>query len=310
MTSKTTSPGILVTGATGRHGGTGAHVVRALRAAGRPVRILARRKSPRTEALEALGAEIALGDLHDRASLVRALEGIGTATFTYPIGAGVVEAAATFAAAAHTHEAPLRVVVNSMGPAHPESPSHLGRAQWLAEEVLGWAGLDLCVLRITALFFENIPTLHGSTIRREGVIRNCFGSVDAPWISGLDAAHLVVAAVLHPDRFAGSKVHHPPGAEHLSHAAIAEILTRELSRPVRFEPISQDAWIRELSDLAARDPDGPVNPDMARHIAAVGAAIATRGPTRRPDAAALRGLTGSEPLSFEAFVRQGRDLFA
>jgi uncharacterized protein YbjT (DUF2867 family) len=33
---------ILVTGATGRHGSTGAHVARRLREEGRPVRILAR----------------------------------------------------------------------------------------------------------------------------------------------------------------------------------------------------------------------------------------------------------------------------
>ncbi len=44
---------ILVTGATGRHGSTGAHVARRLREEGRPVRILARTLSERTDALAA-----------------------------------------------------------------------------------------------------------------------------------------------------------------------------------------------------------------------------------------------------------------
>jgi uncharacterized protein YbjT (DUF2867 family) len=40
---------IPVTGATGRHGSTGAHVARRLREEGRPVRILARTLSERTD---------------------------------------------------------------------------------------------------------------------------------------------------------------------------------------------------------------------------------------------------------------------
>src|SRR6266550_4815748 len=74
MTSSDTTSPILITGATGRHGGTGAHLVRRLREAGRSVRALVRRLDERTEPLQALGAEIVVGDLHDRASLVPALE--------------------------------------------------------------------------------------------------------------------------------------------------------------------------------------------------------------------------------------------
>ncbi|WP_017557457.1 NmrA family NAD(P)-binding protein [Nocardiopsis baichengensis] len=64
---------VLVTGATGRQGGATA---RALLTAGVPVRALVR--DPATAgagAVEALGAELAVGDLHDRDSVVRAAEG-------------------------------------------------------------------------------------------------------------------------------------------------------------------------------------------------------------------------------------------
>jgi uncharacterized protein YbjT (DUF2867 family) len=57
---------ILVTGATGRHGGNGAHLVQRLRQEGRTVRVLARTTSDRTEALAAAGAEVIFGDLRDR----------------------------------------------------------------------------------------------------------------------------------------------------------------------------------------------------------------------------------------------------
>ncbi|MEV8615498.1 NmrA family NAD(P)-binding protein [Amycolatopsis sp. NPDC051373] len=49
---------VLVTGATGRHGGTGAHVVRRLLESGIPVRALVRRHDERAERVAALGAEV------------------------------------------------------------------------------------------------------------------------------------------------------------------------------------------------------------------------------------------------------------
>jgi uncharacterized protein YbjT (DUF2867 family) len=64
---------VLVTGATGRQGGATA---RALLAAGVPVRALVRDPSTdRARAVQALGAELVTGDLHDRDSVTRAAEG-------------------------------------------------------------------------------------------------------------------------------------------------------------------------------------------------------------------------------------------
>ncbi|MFF4618837.1 NmrA family NAD(P)-binding protein [Nonomuraea jabiensis] len=69
----TDSAPVLVTGATGRQGGATA---RALLAAGVPVRALVRDPSTdRARAVEALGAELVTGDLHDRDSVIRAARG-------------------------------------------------------------------------------------------------------------------------------------------------------------------------------------------------------------------------------------------
>ncbi|MFD6066962.1 MULTISPECIES: NmrA/HSCARG family protein [Amycolatopsis] len=62
---------VLVTGATGRQGGATA---RALLAAGVPVRALVRDPA-RAKAVEALGAELVVGDLHDIDSVIRAAKG-------------------------------------------------------------------------------------------------------------------------------------------------------------------------------------------------------------------------------------------
>ncbi|WP_151771863.1 NmrA family NAD(P)-binding protein [Streptomyces abyssomicinicus] len=64
---------VLVTGATGKQGGATA---RALLAAGVPVRALVRDPATdRAKAVEALGAELVTGDLHDLDSVVRAARG-------------------------------------------------------------------------------------------------------------------------------------------------------------------------------------------------------------------------------------------
>lgn len=78
---------------------------------------------------------------------------------------------------------------------------------------MSWAGLDVCVLRIAAVFFENIATVHARSIREENIIRNSFGMAQVPWISGRDAAKLVVAALLKPERFEGEQVHYPVGVD-------------------------------------------------------------------------------------------------
>src|SRR5438309_6695655 len=125
MTSSDTTSPILIMGATGRHGGTGTHLARRLREAGRSVRALVRRLDERTAPLQALGAVIVVGDLHDRASLVPALEGVGSAYFAYPVNGGIVQAAANFAAAARQvggRPPGRRDVRGSFSPREPEPP--------------------------------------------------------------------------------------------------------------------------------------------------------------------------------------------
>ncbi|WP_283608322.1 NmrA family NAD(P)-binding protein [Mycolicibacterium poriferae] len=289
---------VLVLGATGRHGNTGAHLVSRLRQEGRAVRALVRATGPRTDALAKLGAEIVVGDLHDRRTLVTALTDVMSAYFTYPVAAGIVDAAANYAAAVRDTGSAARTVVMSMGPAHPQSPSGLGRSQWLAEQVLQWAGVEVVILRVAALFHENLKLLHARSIATERSFRNSFGTQQVAWISGQDAAELAVAALLDPRRFAGQVVH-VPGPEQFSHPEIAEKLSVMLGVPVEFDPVSKDRWRQELENL---DVPG-VNSAMAQHISELGHIVSRSGPTVPADPQALMWYTGSVPVSLDDFLR-------
>ncbi len=304
----TTNP-VLVIGATGQHGNTGGSLVRRLRDEGYPVRVLARSLSERTDRLADLGAEVVVGDLTDRRSLLPALADVDLAYFTYPIAAGVVSAAANYAAAVREVGRSPRTVVMSMAPAHPEHLSDLGRAQWLAEQVLEWAGLDLIVLRVVALFHENLRVLHSQSIRDSGVLRNSFGEGKIPWISGRDAAELALSALLHPERF-DANVCYPTGHEVFTHGDVAALLTEVLQTPVRFEPVSAAEWRNDLIDLADNNGDAVVNLAMAQHIPAVGHMVAARGPGAGSyDPEGLRRLIDREPLSLREFIEDNRTAF-
>src|ERR1700722_6815998 len=236
---------ILVTGATGRHGSTGAHVARRLREEGIPVRILARTLSERTDALAELGAEVVIGDLHDRRSLVTALTDVELAYFTYPVEAGVVPAAANYTAAVRETGRAIRTVVMSMGPAHPLHPSDLGRAQWLAEEVMTWGGLDVLILRVGATFHQNLIALHGDSIRRENLLRNSFGDGQVGWINGSDAGEPAGGALPGPATFAGPGCT-PKGAGPQDPQESARTLSQNFRGPISPEPIPPDQWRDEL----------------------------------------------------------------
>lgn len=289
---------ILVLGATGRHGGTGKIVAQDLRRRGVAVRALVRQQDSRSAALEEAGIETFLGDLHDERSLKRAMEGVETIYFTYPIAGGVVDAAANLAAAARDAGA-RRVVVMSMGITRQDSPSPLGRAQWLAEEVLQWSGLDTINLRVAALFAENIELLHRDDILGEGVIRNSFGDVPLSWITGEDAAKLAVAALLHPERLNGATTIYPTGGAQVSHGEIAAALSDKLGRSIRHETVARQVWADRLVSLASID--GRLSREMAEHISTVGMALRQRLPMND----LFEQLTHQKPVSILEGIQTG-----
>jgi uncharacterized protein YbjT (DUF2867 family) len=301
-------PTVLVIGA-GGHGGTGSRVVEQLLAHDRHVRLFLRSRGEHVDRFVERGVEVVMGDLMDRRTLVEAVRGIDAVYFAYPIAAGAVAAAANLASVLRSEEVSPHLVVMSMGPAAANSPSGLGRAQAVAEEIFTWAGLEPTVLRVAALFYENVLILHGNEIRETGRFSNSFGTGPAPWISGRDAADLAVAALIDPDRFADPKLSYPPGAELLSHGEVARTISAETGRVVEFAPISVGDWQSALERLAAKSP-GVVNVAMAQHISSVGALVAQRGVAAvRPNPTELTELIGHEPLSFAEFVREHREEF-
>jgi uncharacterized protein YbjT (DUF2867 family) len=158
---------VLVTGATGRQGGA---VLKHLLARGRPVRVLTRRPdSPAALALAARGVEIAAGDMDDRASLERAMRGVGGVYSVRDFwssgaerevrqGFNVADAAAATGVA--------HLVYSSVGGAERNSGIDHWETKWQIEQHIRGLGLPATMLR-PAAFMENyyIPAVEKALMK-------------------------------------------------------------------------------------------------------------------------------------------------
>jgi uncharacterized protein YbjT (DUF2867 family) len=148
---------ILVTGATGFVGG---HVVHALRAAGKDVRALAR-DPRRASRLTAWGAEVAVGDSTDPASLRRATAGCETVVHLVAIRQGreesfrriMVDGTRDLLAAAQEAGVSRFVHMSALGVSEETKdlvPYY--RAKWETEQLVGASALEHVIFRPSFVF--------------------------------------------------------------------------------------------------------------------------------------------------------------
>jgi uncharacterized protein YbjT (DUF2867 family) len=298
---------VLVIGATGRHGGTGARVVERLQAAGRLVRALVRSDDDRAQRLRESGVQTLVGDLHDRRTLLPALDGAESVYVAYPVAAGIVDALANVASVIHEQGSSPHVVIMGSGAADPNSPSGVARAHALSEELLLRLGVNFTSVRGSAFFYENVLKLHSDAIRETGVFANSFGDARPAWISGTDAADLCATALLDPQSHANTPFIYPPGHELLSQQQIANIVSEETGREVRYQHITADDWSRQLQAHSR----GVPNYAMIAHITTQAAMCENNTTILRKDIdpSALAAASGRPPLTFRNFVRQHRSAF-
>jgi NAD(P)H dehydrogenase (quinone) len=295
---------ILVTGATGRHGGTGRAVARSLIARGFRVRVLVRQRDDRAAAVGAEGADTVVGDYANYASLLDALDGVRSAYFCYPVGAGIAEAAGLFAAAGKERGL-QRIIDLSLGSASPDSATPQGQAQWVAERIFEWAGFEGVHLRIAAFFMENLLKLDAENIRSGGEIANAFGSALLSWVAGADVGSLAAALIADPT-LTQQRVLVAPGTVHLTYPQVADEISSVLGRRVGYTELSPEAWRDALIQQFERNGDSNVR--GADHLMAQSRALRARTPM--PVSDLWHRLTGASPRSFRSFVEAHRAEFA
>lgn len=291
---------VLVTGAAGgQQGQTGRHVSEMLLARGIPVRAFVHRIDKRSDHLRTLGAEVFEGDSLDILSVQRAVRGVSSIYFAYPVQDGLLDATAIMAVAAR--EAGIARLVNLvMLLSSPDAPTPRMRQNYLSEQVFDWAGIGAAHVRAT-LFYENLRALVRMSLGTQGTIRLPWGSDSTVvhLVSAEDVARVATGLLTSPTVPAGS-TYAVIGAV-LALRDIIATLGRVLGREVRYEEISDEEW---RSDARARG----VNQHAVEHLSQLWRSIRVAGlspkSARFEVTDTIEQLGGARPKTFEEFVRE------
>jgi uncharacterized protein YbjT (DUF2867 family) len=233
---------VLITGATGLHGGS---VVQAVLAAGRRVRAFTRDPDGgRSRWLASLGAELAAGDLLDTESLVAAMQGASAVyAVTTPFGSGTsaeIDQGEHILAAAREARVPWLILASvasadrSTGIPHFESKARI-------EQQLAETDLPHTVVAPT-YFYENLGE-PAAIVAGGELVLPLSASRPLQQVTAADVGALVVALLERRDEVVGQRIE--VAADEPTPEQMAEALSAAAGRPVRYRPV----------DLAGRHDD-------------------------------------------------------
>src|SRR5260370_5017953 len=177
-------PVLVTSAAGGRQGKTGRHVSEMLLARGIPVRAFVHAIDERSERLRALGAEIFEGDFLDVGSVQRAVQGVSSIYFAYPVQDGLLDATAAIALAAR-EAGSSRLVNLVMLQSSVDAPTPRMRQNYLSAQVFEWAGIGAVHVRAT-VFSANLGSQVPLSLPAQAAARLPWGTVNTvlPLVAG------------------------------------------------------------------------------------------------------------------------------
>jgi len=276
------NPTILVVGAAGRFAGL---VVPELARRGASVRAFVRDQSKGDIARANGAAEVAVGDLRDRSSLERAMDGVDGVFHIGPafvadeadLGIGLVEAA---------RRSDVRKIVFSsvIHPTHIRLANHASKIP--VEDAIFASGIDYTILH-PAMFFQNIAGGWQSVIER-GVFAEPFPiQKRVARVDYRDVAE-VAAIALTEDRLAYGTFE--LCATMLDRSEIAALMSEVLGRPIVAGEAEFDEWAAHV----------PLEPDQKELLAKVFESYAVSG--SGGNSLVLCAVLGREPRSLRQYI--------
>jgi uncharacterized protein YbjT (DUF2867 family) len=213
--------------------------------------------------------------------------------FCYPPQGGrLLEAATNVAVAART--AGVEAVVNmSQLPARERARSPLSRHHWLSEQVLDWANVGAAHIHPT--FFAEIPyLLSGPSIAEEGILYLPFGKGKHAPVAAEDIASVVAGILADPESHIGQH-YVVTGPKDMTLTEMAEVLTKELGKPIEYVDLPIEEWRTILVERAG------IPEFLAAHLAAV--AQDHKDGVFSAETDVVERIGGRPPLSFAQFLR-------
>jgi uncharacterized protein YbjT (DUF2867 family) len=288
---------ILITGAAGgSQGSTGRRIAALLLEEGIPVRAFVHKLDARSEALQALGAEVVQGDLLDSDSVRASLNGIKRAYFTYPVADGLLEATTIFATAAREAEIEL-VVNNSQLQGARKAPSFRNMQHGLADSIFDCAEVKTVHLHAPP-YYENVRALVRKSVAEQSTVFLPWGDGSATiWLVGAEDVSRVAATLLADSEIPAANAYDLIAATPTV-KQIVDTLSAALQRPIRYVSITDEQWADAVR--------GYMNPHALDHLSHLWQYF--RSSERRTDEDAL-GVTDTIRIITESPAQTLEDFF-
>jgi uncharacterized protein YbjT (DUF2867 family) len=271
---------IVVAGSTGKQGGA---VARSLLDRGFQVRALTRNpQKPEAQALADQGAEVVQGDMKDRSSMERALEGaygvFSVQNFWETGYDGEVQQGKTVADTAKAAGVE-HLVYSSVGSAHRQTGIPHFESKWEIEEHVREIGLPYTILR-PVFFMQNWEMMRGMVLG--GTLAQPLDP-DKPFqqVAVEDIGNFAALAFENPDHWIGREV--DLAGDEQTMPEIAETFGRAIGREVSYYQVPWDQfeeqmgqevtvnyrWFNDVgyeADIAALQQEYPVLTTFERHL--------------------------------------------
>jgi uncharacterized protein YbjT (DUF2867 family) len=235
----------VVAGATGKQGGA---VARSLLDRGFRVRALTRDpQKPEAQALADQGAEVAQGDMEDRSSMERALEGaygiFSVQNFWETGYDGEVQQGKTVADAAKSAGVE-HLVYSSVGSAHRQTGIPHFESKWEVENHVREIGLPYTILR-PVFFMQNWEMMRGMILK--GTLAQPLDP-DKPLqqVAGEDIGTFAAIAFENPNRWIGREV--DLAGDEQSMTMIAETFGRVIGGDVSYYQVPWDQFEEQMGE--------------------------------------------------------------
>ena len=276
---------ILVTGATGKTGGAVAHE---LAAHNIPFRVLVR-NADKAAALKDLGAEVAVGDLADKAAVSDALKGIEKAVLITSNGEDQLTLEKQFTdcavAAGVKHLVKLSSMESKPGTTKPIPAMHVA-----SEDHIRASGMNWTMIRPT-FFTQNFLGAARTIKASNEIVLALGGAVVAP--TDIRDVAEVIRLVLTDDAHL-NKSYDLTGPEALSIAQVAEKFSRVLGRDIRYVAQPVEDFRKILTQVGL--PEWRVNAVCDEFKL-----LSNKTSTQTTDT--IEELLGRPPTSVEQFVK-------